>query len=200
MTLLDLAEYKALVTTSATDAAIELALASTEDEILEAIGPIGDQTEHAIGGYNQIMLGRRARIVLSVHEEQGGILTELDATDYELSASGGYIRRLEGGTHTSRRFQGRVSIVYEPYAGVNLRKSVQAELVALDVGDQMGSNAGQRTAERIGEWSETFATTNVSLSPADRRAQILARLTGGSAVFPYWTRSGQSSVAGPAGS
>lgn len=198
MTLLSLDDYKGLVATNASDAAIEAALLATEEEILDAGGPIGDQTEHAIGGYNQIMLGRRALIVLRVLERFGTTLRELDSSDYELAKSGGYIMRRRGGAHPDSVFRGQVEILYTPFIGINLRKSIQAELVALDVGDVVGTAAGQRTSERIGEWTETFSTTSVSLTPQERRAQLLARLVPSNLV--YWTRSGASSVPGPAGS
>lgn len=199
MTLLTLADYKALVgTTSATDAAIQAALDASEEVILDAVGPIGDQTEHIIGGHNQVMLGRRAKLILRVFERVGHTLTELDPADYALSASSGYVTRLIGGPNPSRCWRGQVEIRYEPFVGINLVKSVQVELVGLDVGDSIGTNAGQRTQERIGEWAESFATTSVALTPEQRRQAVLARLTPN--MLTYWTRSGSSALPGIAGS
>lgn len=201
MTLLAVADYKGIVgSTSATDVAIQAALDAAEEVILDAVGPIGDQTEHSIGGHSQIMLGRRAKMILGVSERIGSTLTELDPSDYHLSTSGGYVVRLTGGVHPRARWpwNGQVEIRYEPFVGINLVLSVQVELVALDVGDSIGANAGQRTQERIGEWTESFASTSVALNPEQRREAILARLIPSS--FPYWVRSGHSAVPGSSGS
>lgn len=194
MTLLTVAEFKALVSTSATDAAIQLALDATEEEILSVVGPIGNATERIRGGMDQIMLGRRASFVLGVYEVSGSTRTTLDATDYELSPTGQVLRRLDGGTHPQSVWQGQVEVIYTPYLTEATRKSVQAELTALDLGVSVGSSVGALASQRIGEWSETYATSAVAQTPMDRRQAVLDRLNP--PILVYWRGSGDSTLAG----
>jgi hypothetical protein len=224
MSLLTLEEFRARVSTSISDAGITSALESAEEEILDYAGPPGDQTEHFAGGHAQVMLGKRASMIVRVAEYIGLARYDLDHEDYELSASGGVVRRLVGGPNPSRYWrpnnypntlypasslfasgsfpvltllsvEGYVEIVYVPYADVGVRKAVQAELVALDLGI---TNPGTRTSERIGEWTETFNANSKALTGNDRRMDALARLNPPRLV--YWTGSGHSSVPGPSGS
>jgi hypothetical protein len=224
MSLLSLEEFRARVTTSLSDAGITSALESAEEEILDYAGPPGDVTEHFAGGHNQVMLGKRASMIVRASEYVGMLRFDLDHEDYELSASGNVVRRLIGGPNPCRYWrpnnypetlypasslfasgsfpvlsvlsvEGYVEIVYEPYSGIGLRKAVQAELVALDLGI---TNPGARTSERIGEWTETFNANSTPLTANGRRLDALARLNPPTLV--YWSGSGRSAVPGPRGS
>lgn len=193
---LAVADYKALVTTSATDAAIEAALAAAQEAILDAGGPIGDVTEHIAGGHNHVMLGNRAAGIVRVVERAGLAYIELDPTDYALSATGGFLTRLNNsGPNASPHFRGQVEVVYERYIGEDTRKAVQAELAALDLGDSTGASTGARTQERIGEWSENWAATGVPQTIDQRRESILARLNPETLTF--WTSGGRSATPAP---
>jgi hypothetical protein len=195
---LTVADFRALVTTAATDDAIQLALNNAYEAIQDAAGPLGDTTERFVGGFSSVMLGQRAQLIVSVLERIGSERIELATDDYELSATGGSVRRLIGGTNPSRYWRGQVVVQYTPYLGVETRKAVQAELVGLDIGASVGAAAGALASQRIGEFSETFATTAIAQSPEDRRESILERLNPPGLV--YWTASGRSPVPDPAGS
>jgi hypothetical protein len=195
---LTLADYKALVTTSATDAAISAALAAAQEAILDAGGPIGYVTEHVAGGHNHVSLGNRSSGIVSIVERAGLDYTELDPTDYVLSASGGFVTRLNGGPNPSQHFRGQVEIVYETFISDDTRKAVQAELAALDLGDSTGASTGARTSERIGEWSENWAATGVPQTIDQRRESILGRLNP--PILTFWTSGGHSATPAPMGS
>lgn len=198
MTLLTVEEFKDRVSTNASDAAIEAVLAAAEESILAAAGPSGNGRERIRGGNDQIMLGRRAETVLAVIERVGSLRTELAPDDWELSPSGSSLRRLSEGANPSDWWRGQVEVIYTAFPGEETRKSVQAELAALDLGISIGSASGALTQERIGDYSQSFSSTAVAQTPEDRRSSILARLD--QPILTFWVGSGHSSLAGEPGS
>lgn len=198
MTILTRDEFKAIVTTSASDAAIDLALAAEEEAILGAVGPSGEITERFRGGLSSVMLGYRAAAVIEVVEKFDADRVALDPNDWQLSPDGGSVRRLLDGTHPARRFRGQVEVTYLSAIGIATRKSAQAKLVALDLGASVGNAQGAMTQERIGEWSQSFANTTSPLTVEQQREQILSELSPPRLV--YLSAAGHSAVADPVGS
>ena len=174
-TLLTVAQFREFVTTTLSDAALAILLAAAEDEIENAAGPTGVLKERMnVNRGELLMLSREADSITSVVEDARNAALTLAADDYELSDSGQMLYRLATGTNPRRYWATRVDVTYTPADDTARRQRVQRDLVMLDL---MG--VGGVTSERIGDWTETFAT---GTNAAETRAAILAGLSSGGAL------------------
>ena len=152
---------------SLSDEALLVLLDAAAQAIIAAHGYHGATTEWLRGGRGPLLgLSRPALSVTSVTEDN----VALAADDYELSASGGTLRRLSGGTNTRRWWGWTVDVAYLPRDDLAERQRVQRELVQLDITFQPGL-----AAQTIGTWSETYASATAK-TYAEQRANILASM------------------------
>lgn len=155
---------------------IQALLAAAEELIVAHVGPgaptydeptaINELITHH--GGDLLMLGRPALEILSVLE--GPTPTTLSADDYEIRSSGTTLRRLNTGTHPRTRWYGRADITYVPLSDAARREVAQLSLVRLFLDYSPGVQS-----ERIGEWSETFASANARFR--EDRDAILSTLS-----------------------
>lgn len=162
-------ELRDFVSSTLSDASLQLLLDAAYDEIEDA-APSAEVAE-LIGPVrgDLIMLGRAAASVEHVYEND----VEIAADDYELRPSGTTLRRLSTGTNPAYAWRGRVDVRYLPDVDTTVRKRVQLELVKLD----LASNP-TLASQTIGTWKEDYVTKPY----ADQRGDILAVLTGGTAL------------------
>jgi hypothetical protein len=150
------------------DANLQLLLDGTEDDITDAVGPVGNVTELMSSGPGPyLMLSRRASAIVSVTEGDDA----LAADDYQFATTNGrLIERLDDGTNPDSRWRSRVAITYTPTDDTDRRKTAQIGLlqIARDV-----YAAGATTSERIGDWSETYTTSEETQA---RRIEVLSTL------------------------
>jgi hypothetical protein len=169
-------QFRAFQTTTLADAELALLLAAAWDEIEDAAGPQGTVTER-LGPFrgDRLMLSREADSITSVVEDARSSALTLAADDYELSDSGKMLYRLTVGTHPRWAWWGRIHVTYTVADDTAQRQRVQRDLVMLDL-----IGAGGVTSERIGDWTQTFATSS---NPAEMRASILASLGSGVGIL-----------------
>ena len=117
-----------------------------------------------------VVLARQAAAVVSITERRYTTDYDLAADDYALWPGGTVIERILGGTNSRSRFWGRVTVIYTPVDDVDIRKSVQADLLKLMESFQPGI-----TAETVGSWTRQLASNSVWNNTQEREA-ILARL------------------------
>jgi len=172
MAILTVEEFRAFVTTTLSDAAIQILLDAAEELIVGFAGDDATATELIDGGHRRLALQRRASSITSITETpwNSTVVTTLAASDYRLRAEGYVIERLSTGTNPRSYWSGLVTVTFDPDGTDALRKAVQLDLVKLDI--NLDTNLRSHT---IGDFSETFANDS---SPDSLRADILARLSG----------------------
>jgi hypothetical protein len=171
MTLASVADFRAHVSTTLADGAVQDKLDAAEQEIVRTIGPVGPVSEF----YSRVsgpllMLSRRAAEITTVTEGT----TTLAATDYRLR-SGTVVQRLSSGTPCRWRDRNGIEVAYLPESDVAERIRVQIALVQLDLTYVPGV-----VSEKIGDWAETFTPSGDH--DKDREA-ILATLNANAAVM-----------------
>ena len=170
--LLDVDEARTLITTSLTDAALELLLGAAEEAIDDAVGPlVYDETADAEERHRPhgdlLMLARRASLILSVDEDG----TTLAADDYALRQGGLVLRRLDDGTNPRTVWWPPVTVTYSPTSDLDRRKRAQAQLTQLYLSYRPGVSS-----QTIGPWSEAYGQMRDLLS---QQADILSSIRGG---------------------
>jgi hypothetical protein len=162
------------VTSGLSDAVLETYLAAAMDAIDDALGPLTCKERLATHG-DLLMLGREAESITSIVEDARNTALTLAANDYELSDSGQFLYRLRTGTNPAWGWHGRVDVTYVRSDDAAERVRVAVALVKLDL-----AASGGLTAQAIGSWSETYAS---STAHAEQRAEILASLNSGMAML-----------------
>lgn len=174
MTLNTLAEAKAALTVTVTDARLQTLLDLTEQEIIERAGQPGDRTEWPEPAHDFLMLDQPAGVVTAVVEHTHESDLTLATNDYRLSNTGFGLYRLHTGTNPPNRIRHgwahRVEVTYTPTLTLTLRKAVQMDLVALDL-----QGPGDVVLEKLGEWEER----STPLAKASAREAALSRLLPG---------------------
>lgn len=159
---------RAHMTSELTDSALQQIIDSEEQDIVQRFGPHASQTEEFTSDVSgdTLYLGRKAASITSVTETDGETETTLAASDYELSADGFSIRRLDFGAHEAQTWGYRVTVVYVPYAETAKRILALINLCKLQ-------------AEFSGLKSESVGGGEYSMTRGDlaqEREQILAGL------------------------
>jgi hypothetical protein len=131
MSLLTVAELRAIVKTSKSDTQLQQVIDREEAEVVARYGPHYDGTaitEACDGGTCSLFLKRRIGSVSSVSEAQslGGTAAALTSTQYAVANEGRVIRLSEG-----TRWGRSVTVSYIPVDDRPLRKQVLIELVRL---------------------------------------------------------------------
>lgn len=172
--ILTVPQLRGFIRTPLDDAALQILLDQTEEDILKFAGAPGQVTELIDGGYRRLTLNRPATSILSVVETIGLTLTTqitLDASDYRIRAYGYVLERLGTGTNP-RWFWGRlVTVTYSYAADDAVRQMVQVDLIKLELAFSAGV-----AGETIGAWSESFRASTAEGSQEDMRNEILSRL------------------------
>ena len=130
MSLVTLADVRALVKTPLTDAQLQDVIDREEAEVTRLIGaPYAADLELAEDVYARgeanLYLRRPIETVIALMDEDGNIYTE--GTDYYVWAAEGRIQRLPVGA----RWWGRFTVTYTPADDTARRKAVIIELVRL---------------------------------------------------------------------
>lgn len=147
MALLTTAEIRTYISTSLADAALQVLLDATEQDIIAAAGTTTDQTEYADGGYAKLVLTRPIGEVDSVTEyADTASESVLAADDYRID--GHILHRLTTGTNPAYYWHGPVKVVHDPSDRLAERKRAQVALVQLELAYASGI-----TSERIGDYS-----------------------------------------------
>ena len=166
---LSLGELRGLVDTSLGDTSLQTYLNAAYEAIDQRLPPDSPVTElFAVGG-DRLMLSRPAESVTTVIEWTGFNPTTLGSSDYELMPSGQTLLRLHTGSSPAWRWRGRVRVQYDPKSAQNLRDSVAAQLVKLDVNTQHGI-----TQQSLGSFSESYGQGGASYDA--QRESILSTL------------------------
>lgn len=176
MAILTVEEVRAFnLGTDLGDDPLQTLLDATEAEIVAHAGPGGARTVLLDGGYRFISLPQPIDAITSISELVGGeTTTVLAADDYRIRTGDLLLERLPNGTNPSLIWRGLVTVIYTPVNDDTIRKAVQLELLKLD----LNANPGV-VEERIGEWSQKFATSFEGSTPGAERDAILARLGTG---------------------
>jgi hypothetical protein len=107
---------------------------AAEMAIERHVGALGPRVDVLYGAGDMLPLGRRTSSVTAVRETVRGSTTVLDPTDFELTPSGRYLRRLEAGPNPRREWGERVIVESEPSDNRADRIRVLVGLVKLDLG------------------------------------------------------------------
>lgn len=188
MALLTVAAFREFVTTELGDAPLQTLLDAAEQAITAILGPVSDygRTETHDGGRSSIItLDAQADSIETVTETVGDTVTTLDADDYLLRNDRRSLERLANGTNPPggwgwaggrswSPWQGRVTVGYTGFDDLARRRSVQRGLVELDLNQAGGTS--DVSSERIGEFSETFATRATGGDYLSARAALLDSL------------------------
>lgn len=188
MTLLTPAAFREFVTTELGDPALQILLDAAEQAIDALIGPVsgyGRSETHDGGRSSIITLNAQADSIDTVTETVGDTVTTLAADDYLLRNDRRSLERLATGTNApawwggwrqgpSIVWQGRVTVGYTGFDDLARRKSVQRGLVELDLNQAGGTS--DVSSERIGEFTETFATRATGGDYQSARAALLDSL------------------------
>ena len=177
--LLTVAELRLQISSALTDPALQLLLDAAAQAIIAEVGASEDVSEFIAAHGDLLLLSQPASAITSVIERSGWSDVALDATDYELRASGQTLRRLWTGINPSRRWRGRIDVPYSPLADEATRKVVQLELVKLELGSTAG--VGVLASQRLGDWSESYQSSAPTY--AQQRADILASLHGSAVLI-----------------
>jgi hypothetical protein len=158
------------------DESLLILLQASATDIVREIGPTGDVEEllHASGPL--LMLSRPAAGIVSVVEDAYGAALALTASDYELSATGRMLRRLDDGTNPSGYWCRWARVTYAPFDDLAVRQRAQLALVRLDIANTPGL-----AAQTIGTWSEQYAS-NSAWNYQEERKMFLAGLSGDEVV------------------
>jgi hypothetical protein len=159
------------VTTNLVDPALQKLLDAAYAAIANRVGSAGAVTEFADGGYPTLILDRQAASITSVTETVGGTAIVLAANDYRVS---GYVlTRLNTGTNP-RTIWGPTETLYVPPVDDAESDRVAIGLVRLDLTHNPGL-----TAEKIGDWEETYAD-NSAMNYGLEREVLLGSLVADS--------------------
>jgi len=167
--ILTVDEFRAFVHSDLGDDELQLLLNAAEEAIVAYAGSPSSVTELIDGGPNRIALRRPASAITSISETRSTTVTTLAGNDYRIRADGYVLERLNTGTNPRLYWWGLVTVTYTPVADADTRKSVQIELVKLDLAQDAALKS-----QTIGSFSETFDTDT---NQDEQRSAILARLT-----------------------
>ena len=165
------------VTTSLSDAALQVYLDGAVAAVNGAIGEPGETVEYRHAHGDLLPLSRQAATVSEVIEDTRWSATTLAADDYEISPTGRILMRLRTGTNPRWSWWGRVKVTYVPVDDTAARVRVYLALVQLEL-----NHAPGLSAQQIGTWSEQY-TSNSVMNYEIERASILATLNDGPGVI-----------------
>lgn len=131
MTLLTIAEYRALHSTALGNDALQLLLDAAEADIVDFAGDPDEVVEWFGGGQTVLALRSAAASITSIAEVYNNVTTTLNVNDYLLDPSGYLLYRERYGTNPRSYWQGRVVVTYAPRDTTDKRKVVQSQLVAM---------------------------------------------------------------------
>ena len=170
MSLLTLAEMRALHETDLEDDALQALLDAAEEEIVSHAGAHASASDFFSRPLSaSVFLKRRAASIDAVTERVRGEETELAADDYRLADTRELIRR-DDGTNPRSSWGDEVTVEYVPVSDLDTRKRVQADLVKLSAQYQA------LRSESSGDLQQTFPEYQ-----AERQA-ILSQLSPGLAI------------------
>ena len=176
MTLLTVDEYTGLhADHGLDDESLQLLLDFAEAEIDRYAGPTSTVTEVYEGGGRLLALKRRAASIVSITETTypSYVVDDLATDDWYARPDGYVVERIGGGTVSRYHWRDRVTVTYVPEDDRDIRKGVQADLVALATNYQPGL-----TSETVGAWTTQVASNSV-WNESTQRVSILSRLTEG---------------------
>lgn len=158
------------------DQALLILLDAALQDIVKAIGPLGEITEWQEAGRGDLlMVSRPILSVTSVRERWYYSAIDLASDDYEVIADATLLR-VRTGTNPATYWRGRVGVTYLPTDDLAARQRVQKLLVEQDITAGPGLSG-----RRIGDWSEDYANNSV-WNYQKERAAILATLTEGALI------------------
>ena len=149
MSLVTVAEVRAMVTTGMLDTPLQAIINREEAIMVERCGEhYVDATTHITeviqGGYGQLFLSRKVSSIFRVTED--GVVLSQTNDDFQVWESGGILLRQVSGT----TWGSVVSVIYVPYNDNERRKAVLIELVRLAL-DRMA----MKSENVAGEYSYT---------------------------------------------
>lgn len=175
LTLAQLRQFVDFPTGTAADTALQQLLDASEADILAVTGALtGNATELVVGGWSALIVSRPMAAVVTVTDDAYGTPLVLAADDYRFSVGGYVLHRLSDGTNPGGTWGPLVRVVYTPAALDDQAVTVQVGLIRL----VLNYNPGLLQQD-IGDWSETYQTTNSVSGYAIERAALLASLTNG---------------------
>ncbi len=163
MSLLTLAEARALVKTSLTDPELQAVIGREEDEIIRLYGAhyiSGTTVSETVEGGGPSLFVRRPILSVSSVAEDG---TALESTAYRLWANQGRIERLPKGATWGEV----ITVVYVPQDDNSRRKAALIDLVRLAV-----ERAALKSESIAGEYSYTAPDWEAERAKLLRRAGL----------------------------
>jgi hypothetical protein len=174
--LLTLDEARVLVvgfpTGDDADGVLQLLLDAAEADITRTAGPVGTITDYLEGGWSRLVTSQPVGTITSIIEDPDGTPLTLAADDYRVTGS--VIERLNTGTNPGGPWSYRVNVSYTAADDIARRCEVQANLVKLAV-----AYRPSLVSMQVGDWAETYQSTNSVSGYVIERQAILSTLTVG---------------------
>jgi hypothetical protein len=181
--LLTLDQLRAMVpglpTGDDADDVVQMMLDATEADIVEAAGSTGSRSQVVTedARYPALIVSHPIGAITSVTEDPYGTPLVLSSDDYRFTPGGFVLYRMTNGTNAASRWPRQVTIVYTTAEDIERRCMVQLGLCRLLVSYNPGL-----LSMRVGDWSETYQSTNSVSGYTVERNALLASLAPTSAM------------------